>query len=79
MSRWCVAAALVLSALVPDVGSAQCAMCRRALESPEGALVVAAFRSGILFLLAAPFLVFGAVAVLAVRAERRSATARPPR
>ena len=33
--------------------------------------MVAAFRSGILLLLAAPFLAFGTVAVLAVRAERR--------
>jgi hypothetical protein len=78
MNRWYVAAAVLLTALEPGVASAQCAMCRRALESPEGALVAAAFRSGILFLLAAPFLVFGAVAVLAVRAERRSASAQPP-
>ena len=51
--------------------SAQCAMCRRALLSPEGRQMVAAFRSGILVLLAAPFLVFGTVAVLAVRAQRK--------
>ena len=33
--------------------------------------MVAAFRSGILFLLAAPFAVFGTVATLAVRRFRR--------
>jgi hypothetical protein len=79
MSRWQVVAILGLSAFFrADVAFAQCAMCRRALESPEGALVAAAFRSGILLLLAAPFLLFGAVAVLAVRAERRSAAAQQP-
>jgi len=53
--------------------SAQCAMCRRALDSPEGRQMVAAFRSGILILLAAPFAVFGTVAVLAARRFRRTA------
>ena len=50
---------------------AQCVMCRRALESPEGQQVIAAFRSGILVLLAAPFVVFAAVATLAIRDQRR--------
>ena len=57
--------------LLSSDASAQCAMCRRALLSPEGQQMVAAFRSGILVLLAAPFLVFGTVAVLAVRAQRK--------
>ena len=50
---------------------AQCAMCRRALLSPEGQQIVGAFRSGILFLLVAPFAVFATLAALAVRADRR--------
>ena len=50
-------------------------MCRLALLSPEGRQMVAAFRSGILFLLIAPFAVFAAIAVLAVRAQRRRADA----
>ena len=50
---------------------AQCMMCRRALQSPEGRQMIAAFRSGILVLLAAPFAVFGTVATLAIRQFRR--------
>jgi len=64
-----VAVALVL--LAPVEVSAQCAMCRRALDSPEGRQMIAALRSGILVLLAAPFAVFGVVASLAVRMSRR--------
>jgi hypothetical protein len=54
----------------PETVDAQCSMCRRAFDSPEGRQLVAAFRSGILFLLAAPFVAFGVVATLAVRAQR---------
>ena len=64
--------ALLGALLLSSEVFAQCAMCRRALLSPEGQQMVTAFRSGILVLLAAPFLVFGAVAVLALRAQRRS-------
>ncbi len=72
----CAAALIVLCA---DPSSAQCAMCRRALQSPEGRQMVAAFRSGILLLLAAPFLVFGTVATLAMRRFRTpSAVDEPP-
>jgi hypothetical protein len=53
--------------LMGDTAAAQCAMCRRALDSPEGQQLAAALRSGILFLLAAPFTVFAIVATLAVR------------
>ncbi|MEO2199271.1 MAG: hypothetical protein ABGY72_24740 [bacterium] len=55
----------------PESAEAQCSMCRRAFDSPEGRQLVAAFRSGILFLLAAPFVAFGVVATLAVRGQRR--------
>ena len=69
---WTIVAAVVAIA-VPEVApvSAQCAMCRRALLSPEGQQLAAAFRSGILFLLAAPFASFAVVAFLAVRMQRR--------
>ena len=63
--------ALLLLLGTPATSEAQCAMCRRALQSPEGQHMIAAFRSGILFLLAAPFSVFGAITVLAVRRQRR--------
>ena len=66
---------LGLAFLFPQVASAQCAMCRRALQSPEGQQMIAAFRSGILFLLVTPFAVFATIALLAVRAQRRRAAA----
>ena len=62
-----VAVAVLLSG---DAAFAQCAMCRRALDSPEGHQMIAALRSGILILLAAPFAVFAVVAQLAVRMDR---------
>jgi hypothetical protein len=66
------AAALVAVVLVaPETAWAQCAMCRRALQSPEGQQMVAAFRSGILVLLAAPFSLVGVIAALVVRMQRR--------
>ncbi len=60
----------------PAPVEAQCAMCRTALASEEGRTLAAAFRSGILVLLAAPFAAFGVVAVLAARAARRRAARR---
>src|SRR6185369_10028056 len=71
------AAALAAAVLfVPAPAVAQgCAMCRRALSSPEGQQLAAAFRSGILVLLAAPFSLLGVIAALVVRMER-SASAR---
>jgi hypothetical protein len=57
--------------LISEPAAAQCAMCRRALDSPEGQHLIGALRRGIVVLLAAPFLLFGAVALLAVRAQRR--------
>ncbi len=74
--------AIVLLGLVflfPQVALAQCAMCRRALQSPEGQQMIAALRSGIVFLLIAPFAVFATIAVLAVRAERRHGPTRRAR
>ena len=63
-----VVAAVTLAA---DPAFAVCAMCRRALASPEGQQMMAAFRSGILLLLVAPFAAFAAVATLAVRDQKR--------
>ena len=71
-----LAAAAIVAALVllPQTASAQCAMCRRALQSPEGQQMVAAFRSGILVLLATPFSLVGVIAALIVRMQRRRRT-----
>jgi hypothetical protein len=75
-SRYLIFTAVMLGCLfLPQPAAAQCAMCRRALTSPEGQHMVAAFRDGILFLLAAPFLVFGTVATIAVRKFRRRSRA----
>jgi hypothetical protein len=64
-----VVMALVVLGAAP--AGAQCAMCRQALESPEGQQLVAALRSGIAVLLVAPFALFGVIARLAIRADRR--------
>ncbi len=65
------AAAAVLATALPVSLSAQCAMCRSLLSTPEGQQLVDGLRSGILLLLAAPFVAFGTVAFFAVRTERR--------
>ena len=67
---WLIVLVMVATVLAASDASAQCAMCRRALESPEGRQMVAAFRSGILILLAAPIAVFAVVARLAIRMDR---------
>jgi hypothetical protein len=65
MSSKILAAALLLTlafALASvETASAQCAMCRTALDQ-EGGQVAAGFNRGILFLLAMPYLVFGSIA-----------------
>ena len=68
-----LAAALTTLVALPVPVSAQCAMCRTLLGTPEGKQLVAGFQEGILLLLAAPFLAFGTIAYLAVRARRKSA------
>ena len=70
-----VAAAAWLAGAGATPASAQCAMCRRALATPEGQRMVGAFQRGIVVLLVAPFGLFGAVATLAVRRQRRRAGA----
>ena len=67
------ALALILLLLLLGAGEAfaQCAMCRSALESPEGRELAAGFRRGILVLLAAPITAVGTIGFLVVRARRR--------
>ena len=67
-----VALAVLGGIIAPETASAQSAMCRQALASPEGRHLIVALRRGIIVLLAAPFLLFGVVAYCAVRAHRRS-------
>jgi hypothetical protein len=54
-----LALALVLG--FSETASAQCALCRTALEQ-EGGRVAAGFNRAILFLLAMPYIVFGSIA-----------------
>ena len=56
---------------------AQCAMCRGALESPEGRQMAQAFNRGILLLLAVPFAAVGTISLLIFRAVRRQRSAVP--
>ena len=73
-----LAAALLLT--LPSPALAQgCAMCRRALSSPEGQQMVAAFRSGILVLLAATFSLVGVIAALVMKMQRRRLLDAPDR
>ena len=69
--RIAIAAAVIAMLALAVPADAQCMMCRRALQSPEGRQMISAFRSGILVLLAAPFAVFGTVATLVVRRFRK--------
>jgi hypothetical protein len=68
---------VLATVIAPETVAAQCAMCRRALDSPEGQHLVGALRRGIVVLLAAPFMLFGIVAFLAVRTQRRDTQERP--
>ena len=66
------ALALVLLVLFQVPGSAQCAMCRRALEaSPEGQALAGSFRHGILLLMGAPYLMLGATGYAIFRAYKK--------
>jgi len=60
----------VVAAVWPATAEAQCAMCRRALSDGEAGPLIAALRSGILFLLAVPIATFGTIAWYAVRGQR---------
>lgn len=61
----------VLGLLATADAEAQCAMCRTALESPEGRKMASAFRRGILVLGAAPVLAVSTIGYLVVRSRRR--------
>lgn len=62
-----------LTLAAPESASAQCSMCRTALEqNPEAA---AGFNRAILFLLLMPYTVFGALTAIYLRSRRRSAPA----
>lgn len=61
--------ALILS--VAEPAAAQCAMCRTALESADGARLAGALRAAVAFLLPMPFMAIGAVALILRRRQER--------
>ena len=64
--------ALLLSSSV--AAQAQCSMCKTGLtNSPEGQRLARGFNTGILFLLSAPFVVAGTIALLILRSHLRRA------
>ncbi len=67
-----IAVVAALLALAPEAAWAQCAMCRTALESPEGAALAGAFRRGVFFLLGVPFGIVGTVVGLVLHERRRA-------
>jgi len=70
LTSFVVVAALL--ALDPELASAQCAMCRAALEQ-NGGQIAAGFNRGILFLLGMPYLVFGTIGASWAWKRRRAA------
>lgn len=61
--------AFLLTLLAPETAGAQCSMCRTALE--QNAEAAASFNRAILFLLAAPYAVFGTIAGYVACSRRR--------
>lgn len=61
MQKWIFI--LVLGVLFPLTGEAQCAMCKAIVESSEsgGSSVADGLNSGIMYLMAFPYLLMGAV------------------
>jgi hypothetical protein len=69
---------LAVVLLLEGTGWSQCAMCRTALEnSAEGEAVAQGFRSGIMFLLAAPYAIMGGISYGLVKAYKKQKT--PPK
>ena len=66
-----VACLALLGLLASTDAAAQCAMCKTALESPEGRQLASAFRRGVLLLLAAPVSTVATIGFLVLRARRR--------
>ncbi len=67
------AAAAVFMLVAADTALAQCAMCRTALDSPEGQQLVSAFQGGIILLVVVPFAAVATIALLVARQLRAAA------
>jgi hypothetical protein len=71
--RWLSSlAALLLTAAIATWAAAQCAMCQATVQSSGNASLIAGLRSGILLLLAMPYLIAGTIALAVYVNYRRS-------
>lgn len=61
MYRYLVVLLVVFALLIPEIGTAQCAMCRAVLESEESGRAAEGINNGIVYLMAIPYVL---VAVL---------------
>ena len=52
---------IIAYCLLPIASSAQCAMCRAALESEEGGVKAEAVNDGIVYLMAIPYVLVGVI------------------
>lgn len=66
-----MAITMALAALTTPL-EAQCAMCRRVLESGDGQALAGVLRQAIVLLLVTPFILIGVIGTLAVRIQRRT-------
>lgn len=63
-------ALLVFALLAPEAANAQCAMCRAVLESSGDTSVAEGINNGIVYLMAIPYVLVGAVIFLVYRKVR---------
>jgi hypothetical protein len=61
---------LLLLLLVPNTSEAQCAMCRAVLESEENSTVAEGINNGIVYLMAIPYILIGALFFIIYRKMR---------
>jgi hypothetical protein len=66
-----IVAFTIIYCLLPIVSSAQCAMCRAALESEEGGVKAEAVNDGIVYLMAIPYLLVGVLGFAIYRLKYR--------
>ena len=73
-----IAMLVVAFGILPSSGFAQCVTCGTALaSSPEGQAIAGSFRSGILLLLDAPYIVVGLFGYGIFRAYRKRSAEKP--
>jgi hypothetical protein len=64
---------LVALLLIPSLSEAQCAMCRAVLESEEGQKTAEGINDGIVYLMAIPYILVGALFYFVYRKMRNQA------